>query len=120
MAKNILKIVDITFVAKDVKRTADFYAKVGLRKLLDEGDGLQVFRLGDKELAIHREMPEEGEIPSPNTVHISCVVADLKKLLEDLDNNGVQYTTPKGSHLGAEAVHVTDPDGNHIEFHQKK
>ena len=119
MAKNVLKIVDITFMAKDVKRTAEFYRKVGLRKLLDEGEGLQVFRLGDKELAIHRALPEEGEIPTPNTVHISCVVADLKKLVAELDERGVQYTAPKGSHLGAEAIHVTDPDGNHIEFHQR-
>jgi len=118
MAFKFTKVVDITFVAKDVKETASFYEKVGLKKFPVEEP--KVFSLGDKELAIHGELPADFPVPNPNTVYVSVLVDNLAGLCKHLDDQGVAYHGPKDSHLGEKSIHLTDPDGNHIEVHQRK
>jgi len=112
------KIVDITFIARDDKKTSEFYRKVGLQQI-PIPDGLQVFMLGDKELAIHPELETYYPVENPNTVYISVTVNDLQELCEHLDRQNIRYYGPKKSHLGQESIHLTDPDGNHLEIHQE-
>ena len=112
------KVVDITFVAKDVAATASFYEKVGLKKFPVEEP--KVFALGDKELAIQGSLPADFPLPKPNTVYVSVWVDDLASLCKHLDDQGIDYWGPKDSHLGEKSIHLTDPDGNHIEAHQQK
>ncbi len=37
-----------------------------------------------------------------------------------MDDQGVAYYGPRDSHLGQKSIHLTDPDGNHIEVHRQK
>ncbi len=75
--------------------------------------------LGDKELAIHSELPDDGSIENPNTVYVSVFVDKLEKLCRHLDTSGIKFYGPKDSHLGMQSIHITDPDGNHLEIHQE-
>ena len=112
------KFIDISFIAKDVAATASFYEKVGLKKFPVEEP--KVFALGDKELAIHGRLPADFPLPKPNTVYVSVWVDDLASLCKHLDDQGIDYWGSKDSHLGEKSIHLTDPDGNHIEAHQQK
>jgi catechol-2,3-dioxygenase len=117
MSFTFTKVVDITFIAKDVDQTASFYEKVGLKDLgVSEP---RVFQIGDKELAIHSELSPDYPVPNPNTVYVSVVVNDLTELCRHLDEEGIYYFGPNSSHLGQESIHLTDPDGNHLEVHQQ-
>ena len=51
-------------------------------------------------------------------VYVSVLVNDLQGLCAHLDQVGIGYFGPKPSHLGADSIHLTDPDGNHLEIHQ--
>jgi len=53
--------------------------------------------------AIHPELGDDLAVENPNTVYVSVLVNDLQSLC---------------AHLGADAIHLTDPDGNHLEIHQ--
>ena len=117
MPFNITKLVDVTFFTKDHKKTVNFYNTVGLKDL--KVPGPTVYLLGDKEFALHPELPKDYPLKSPNTVHISVLVDDLPALCKHLDNKKIAYFGPKDSHLGQKSVHITDPDGRHIEFHQQ-
>jgi catechol-2,3-dioxygenase len=117
MPFRLTKVVDITFIAKDQAKTASFYEQIGLDKLPVPGP--TVFLLGDKELTIHGELQPDYPLDSPNTVYVSALVDDLDEFCKHLDGQGISYLGPKDSHLGQKAVHLTDPDGNHLEIHQE-
>jgi catechol 2,3-dioxygenase-like lactoylglutathione lyase family enzyme len=116
MAFKFTKVVDITFIAKDAEKTAEFYKRVGLRRLPVAKP--KVFALGDKELAIHPELGADDPVENPNTVYVSVLVDDLGALCKHLDGQGISYVAPRDSHLGQKSIHLTDPDGNHLEIHQ--
>ena len=116
MSFEFTRVADITFIAKDAEATASFYEAVGLPKL--KVAELDVFRLGDKDLAIHPELGDDVPVDSPNTVYVSVLVDDLQGLCAHLDQVGIGYFGPNPSHLGANSIHLTDPDGNHLEIHQ--
>ena len=117
MSFEFTRVADITFISKDAEATAGFYETIGLPKL--EVAELDVFRLGDKDLAIHPELGEDVPVESPNTVYVSVLVDDLQSLCAHLDREGIGYFGPKPSHLGTDSIHLTDPDGNHLEVHQE-
>jgi hypothetical protein len=79
-----------------------------------------VFALGDKELAIHPELERDYPVDNPNTVYVNVLVYDLEAFCKHLDVVGVSYFGPRDSHLGEKSIHLTDPDGNHLEVHQAK
>ncbi len=116
MSFEFTRVADITFISKDAEATAGFYETVGLPKL--EVAELDVFRLGDKDLAIHPELGDDIPVENPNTVYVSVLVNDLQSYCAHLDQVGIGYFGPKPSHLGADSIHLTDPDGNHLEIHQ--
>lgn len=117
MPFNFTKVVDITFISKDAEKTEAFYKQVGLRRLGCPEP--KVFALGDKELAIHPELGPDDPVENPNTVYVSVFVDDLDALCKHLDGQGVSYVGPRDSHLGQKSIHLTDPDGNHLEIHQE-
>jgi catechol-2,3-dioxygenase len=106
------RVADIGLMSKDVEKRAKFYESIGLLKTLDQG-GLKCFPLGDKELAIHEEIP--GVPPGPG---IGLLVSDLDSLIKRLKENRIEFKGPAKSHLGTMAVSVTDPEGFGLEFHQ--
>ena len=116
MSFEFTEVTDITFISKDAAATSRFYETVGLPKL-DVAE-LDVFRLGDKELAIRPELADDYPFENPNTVYVSVLVNDLRGLCDHLDHEGIGYIGPKPSHLGTDSIHLTDPDGNHLEIHQ--
>ncbi len=111
-SNNIVRVADITLMSRDVERRSAFYEKIGLTKTLDHV-GLKCFPLGDKELAIHEEMPQV-----PAGVRISLLVEDLDLLIKRFKEQGVKFEGPSKSHLGTMAISVRDPEGLGLEFHQ--
>ena len=118
MEFKITRFVDITFIAKNMDQTAAFYEKVGLKKLPTESP--KEFAIGDQKFAVYRELPPDYPVPSPNTVYVGVIVDDLEAFCRHLDAQGIAYHGPQESHLGENSVHLTDPDGNHLEVHQEK
>jgi len=108
----IVRVADIGLLTKDVEKRTEFYEKIGLMRTLNR-PGLKCLPLGDKELAIHEEVP--GVPLGPG---ISLLVDDLEPLIKRLNENGIEYEGPQRSHLGSVSVSVRDPEGFGLEFHQ--
>ena len=76
MQFRIIKCVDITFIAKSMDQTTRFYEKIGLTRLPTGSPN--EFEIGDKKLAIYRELPADYPVPNPNTVYVGVLVDDLE------------------------------------------
>ena len=74
---------------------------------------MKCFPLGDKELAIHEEIPG-----LPLGAGISPLVEDLDSLIKRFEEKGVAFEGPSKSHMGTQAISVNDPEGFGLEFHQ--
>ncbi len=110
----VVRVADICLMSRDVEKRTRFYEDLGLSVTLDQG-GLKCLPLGDKELAIHREV--SGEPVGPG---ISLLVDDLESLIGNLKSKGIKFNGPSESHMGTSAIKVEDPEGFWLEIHQLK
>jgi len=123
MSGNIVGMYDITVLSKDAAKATAFYEKLGFRKGHHKA-GLTVFPVGNVELAIHSETLKDELGPTsataPGSVSISFIVEDVKPIAEKLKAEGIPFVGPKPIHAGYSGLATRDPDGNTINFFQKK
>jgi catechol 2,3-dioxygenase-like lactoylglutathione lyase family enzyme len=123
MSGNIVGMYDITVMSKDVAKATAFYEKLGFKKGHNK-PGLTVFPVGNVELAIHKAIPKDELGPAsataPGSVGISFIVEDVSPIAERLKAEGIPFVGPKLIHAGFSGLTTRDPDGNTINFFQKK
>lgn len=123
MSDNIVGMYDITVMPKDVARATAFYEKLGFKKGHHK-PSLTVLPVGNVELAIHAAIPTDELGPAsakePGSVGMSFIVAEVKLIAERLKVEGIPFVGPKPVHAGCSGLTIRDPDGNTLNFFQRK
>jgi catechol 2,3-dioxygenase-like lactoylglutathione lyase family enzyme len=123
MSENIVGMYDITIMSKDAAKATAFYERLGFKKGHHK-PGLTVFPVGNVEVAIHAAIPKDELGPanatSPGSVGISFIVEDVKPIAERLKAEAIPFVGPKPIHAGYSGLTTRDPDGNTINFFQRK
>ena len=109
----VAELYDVTLRARNVEELAQFYAKLGLRRAVDDAD-VKVFILGANELEIQR-----GEAASDPAVTIQVRVPQIEPLELILQQQAIRYEGPQYDELGLSLV-VRDPNGNRVSFVEQK
>ena len=102
---------DITILAQNVAELRRFYAGLGFRQVVDRGDELAVFLVGEHELAIHTSATQ----PS-NAIVLSILVTDLQPIQRRASELGLRLDAPAPLRPGLIGVAIRDPNGNKLEF----
>jgi lactoylglutathione lyase len=107
----------LTLHVADVERSRDFYLRIPGAKLIDERPGdFALLEIGGGRLGLltKRYLPEAG--PGFH-MEISTSSAGVDGLYEQVRAAGIEPDGPPADRWwGERSFHVTDPDGNQIEF----
>ena len=104
---------DVTLVARNVAELRVFYASLGFRQVVAQGDELAVFLVGSNELAIHTSATQPL-----NALVLSVLVESLERVQEQAAALGIPLTAPAQLRPGLTGVALFDPNGNKLEFLQ--
>lgn len=107
----LLKIDNIMFRVRDLKKSAKFYKEaLGLKQVWHDRRNSMigfVFPKSDSEIVIHTDR----SIPNPD---FSFLVKDVEKFCKDYEKKGYRiFTKPFDVRCGKFAI-LKDPDGNNI------
>ncbi|HEV3283257.1 MAG TPA: VOC family protein [Solirubrobacteraceae bacterium] len=108
-----VRLNHVTLTVADVERSADFYARLGLRQIVAAYPGYARFLSpeGDTTLSLHRA---EGALPSPSaSIHFE--VDDVDRVAEELKGSGFTFACEPVDqpYLWREAI-MLDPDGHQV------
>ncbi len=126
-AKNSL---DLGVIARDIKASLHFYQKllglefVGTMPLWFGTMHRLRFGESDFKLIEPKEVPTKGAIGLENQLgfrYVTFVIENLSELCNDLKKNGIEFTVPEREiRPGVRIAMVKDPDGNIVEFVERK
>jgi catechol 2,3-dioxygenase-like lactoylglutathione lyase family enzyme len=126
-AKNSL---DLGVIASDIKASLHFYQDllglefVGTMPLWF--GTMHRLRFGESDFKIiePKEAPPVGSLGLENQLgfrYVTFVIENLSKLCNDLKENGIEFTLPEREIWpGVRIAMVKDPDGNIVEFVERK
>lgn len=126
-AKNSL---DLGVIARDIKASLHFYQKllglefVGTTPLWF--GTMHRFRFGESDFKLiePKEVPPVGAMGLENQLgfrYVTFVIENLTELCDDLKKNGIEFTVPEREFRpGVRIAMVKDPDGNIVEFVERK
>lgn len=102
--------------SRDIERSAQFYASLGLRlEKHRHGSGPEHFA-SEGEGSVFEIYPRQDEADSTAGGRIGFQVADVDAIVQRLDEAGAKIVSaPKSSPWGRRAV-VEDPDGHRVEL----
>ena len=103
----IPQLLDVALHANNVEELSNFYARLGLRRAIDDDD-LKVFILGTNELEIHRAHDNED-----NDVTIHVRVDHIGRIEQTLRQQAIDF---RASEEDGPSVQVRDPNGNLVSF----
>jgi catechol 2,3-dioxygenase-like lactoylglutathione lyase family enzyme len=126
-AKNSL---DIGVIASDIKASLNFYQNilglefVGTMPLWFGTMHRLRFGESDFKLIEPKKVPPAGAIGLENQVgfrYVTFVIENLSQLCDELKKNGIEFTVPEREmRPGVRIAMVKDPDGNIVEFVERK
>lgn len=126
-AKNSL---DLGVIARDIKASLHFYQKllglefVGTMPLWF--GTMHRLRFGESDFKIiePKELPPVGSLGLENQLgfrYVTFVTENLSELCNDLKKSGIAFTIPEREiRPGVRIAMVKDPDGNIVEFVERK
>ena len=126
-AKNSL---DLGVIASDIKASLHFYQDllglefVGTMPLWF--GTMHRLRFGESDFKIiePKEVPPVGSLGLENQLgfrYVTFVIENLTELCNDLKENGIEFTLPEREiRPGVRIAMVKDPDGNIVEFVERK
>ncbi len=126
-AKNSL---DLGVIARDIKASLHFYQKllglefVGTTPLWFGTMHRLRFGESDFKLIEPKEVPPVGAMGLENQLgfrYVTFVIENLSEVCDDLKKNGIEFTVPEREFRpGVRIAMVKDPDGNIVEFVERK
>jgi catechol 2,3-dioxygenase-like lactoylglutathione lyase family enzyme len=126
-AKNSL---DLGVIASNIKTSLHFYQKllglefVGTTPLWFGTRHRLRFGESDFKLIEPKEVPPPGAVGLENQLgfrYVTFVIENLSELCDDLKKNGIEFTVPEREFRpGVRIAMVKDPDGNIVEFVERK
>ncbi len=126
-AKNSL---DLGVITSDIKASLNFYQKllglefVGTTPLWFGTMHRLRFGESDFKLIEPKEVPPPGAIGLDNQLgfrYVTFVIENLSELCNDLKKIGLEFTVPEREiRPGVRIAMVKDPDGNIVEFVERK
>jgi catechol 2,3-dioxygenase-like lactoylglutathione lyase family enzyme len=126
-AKNSL---DLGVIVSDIKASLNFYQKllglefVGTTPLWFGTMHRLRFGESDFKLVEPKEVPAVGAIGLENQLgfrYVTFVIENLSQLCDDLKKNGLEFIAPEREiRPGVRIAMVKDPDGNIVEFVERK
>ena len=126
-AKNSL---DLGVIAGDIKASLYFYQKllglefVGTTPLWFGTMHRLRFGESDFKLIEPKEVPPVGAMGLENQLgfrYVTFVIENLSELCDDLKKNNIEFTVPEREFRpGVRIAMVKDPDGNIVEFVERK
>lgn len=126
-AKNSL---DLGVIARDIKASLNFYQNllglefVGTTPLWFGTMHRLRFGESDFKLIEPKEVPPVGAVGLENLLgfrYVTFVIENLSELCHELKENGIEFTVPEREFRpGVRIAMVKDPDGNIVEFVERK
>jgi catechol 2,3-dioxygenase-like lactoylglutathione lyase family enzyme len=126
-AKNSL---DIGVIASDIKASLNFYQNllglefVGTMPLWFGTMHRLRFGESDFKLIEPKKVPPGGAVGLENQTgfrYVTFVIENLSQLCNDLKKNNIEFTVPEREiRPGVRIAMVKDPDGNTVEFVERK
>ena len=130
MMKPAKDALDVNVYVSDVKASLNFYQNLlGLefvRKVPVKIGTLHVLQFGNSyfRLVEAKTIPPRGPIGLASQLGYRCVVFEVQNLSEicsKLQTQGVEFTEPETEVLpGIHMAMIKDPDGNIVEFMERK
>ncbi len=114
MSNNVEGLHDITLFASNLSELRDFYTKLGFRQVVDQGEELVVFEVGDNELAIHSS-PDRPQ----GSVGLTFLVLNIATIEARLRELGIAFRGPQRVRPGLSGITLHDPNGNTLAFLQE-
>jgi len=117
----ILGIDNVGLATRDLKRSVDFYEKLGFVKV-DQNERGCTMIIGTTKLFIFPAGPQKAATRAITLVgnpagidHISFLVDDVDRSYAELRERGITFTSiPEDQTWGARTAVVQDPDGNNL------
>jgi catechol 2,3-dioxygenase-like lactoylglutathione lyase family enzyme len=111
LAGTLKRFHDVTIVTSNVAELRRFYLRLGFQQVVDDGDDLAVFLVGENELAIHTSAGQPT-----NAIAFSILVDNLELIQRHVADLGISFDGPKPLRPNLEGITLLDPNGNKVEF----
>jgi catechol 2,3-dioxygenase-like lactoylglutathione lyase family enzyme len=111
IAENVRGFHDLTILASNVAELRAFYSDLGFQQVVDRGDELAVFLVGNNELAIHTSSARPM-----NAFVLSIMVDAFESIQRRAAELGIPLDPPAPLRPGLIGVAMLDPNGNKLEF----
>jgi predicted lactoylglutathione lyase len=111
----------VTLGVTDLKRSTEFYERLGWRRSMAKAEGVVFFQAGDMALALYprHELAKDANIPSEghgfsgvSLAYNTCHRAEVDSVLEDAAAAGATILKPaQEAFWGGYSGYFSDPDG---------
>ena len=125
--KSQIRMEGLTLTVGDVKRSIDYYKKLGFVCVLNAAPNFALLRLKDSKdgsigLLAWSEAAKDGALKSTpkqrRAIHVELSTDDLDGLYKKLSAKGVKFHTPPHDEPWERSATAFDPDGYSVEFAQ--
>ncbi len=130
MMKSAKNSLDVGVIVSDIKASLNFYRNilgltfVGTTPLWFGTMHRLRFGTSDFKLVEPKALPPRGAIGLEKQIgfrYVTFVIENLSELCDDLQKRGIEFTVPeKEIRPGVRIAMVKDPDGNIVEFVERK
>jgi catechol 2,3-dioxygenase-like lactoylglutathione lyase family enzyme len=112
-----VSLTGLTLHVEDVERSRDFYMRIPGAVLVQHRPGdFALLQLGEGRLGLLSARYLEAGAPGFH-VEVSSSLAGVDALYDQVRANGIEpHSPPTDRSWGERTFHVSDPDGNLIEF----
>jgi lactoylglutathione lyase len=116
------RIAHVCLHVRDLQRSVDFYAKLGLRTKFQFTRGGAPFgvylEIADSSYVEIFEDKNRGPVENTGIGHFCLETEDVDALSDHLRARGIPFTDKKLGCDGTYQIWLKDPDGNSFEVHQ--
>jgi catechol 2,3-dioxygenase-like lactoylglutathione lyase family enzyme len=122
-----IRFEGMTLAVKSIKRSLEFYKRLGLAVEVNAAPAFAMLRVGGKaggtigllSTAVARQEGVADSTPAQKqAVHVELSTDDLDGLYEKLKANGVKFHQPPHDEPWERSMAALDPDGYVVEFAQ--
>jgi catechol 2,3-dioxygenase-like lactoylglutathione lyase family enzyme len=116
-----IRLEGLTLRVQSVRRSIEFYAKLGFTVEIDKAPHFAMLRVGGPQGGTIGLLPNEAAAhPVPPEqragIHIELTTDHLDALYEELKARGVQFFEPPHDEPWERSMRAHDPDGYIVEF----